>query len=60
MFVFQPDLSSLPNPTSAPEGSDCWALAEGAVSVTPLLTMEHPENERDFSRLWDGEWKFTF
>jgi len=60
VFTFEPDLTGLLNPTSAPEGSDGWALAQGAVSVTPLLTSfaELPESEHGFSRLQDREWKF--
>lgn len=60
VFKFEPDLAGLLNPTSAPEGSDGWALAQGAVSVTPLLTSfaELPESEHGFSRLQDREWKF--
>ena len=59
-FTWQPDLTGLLNPTSAPEGSDGWALAEGAISVTPLLTSfaELPENEQGFASLQDREWKF--
>jgi len=51
VFAFEPDLTRLPHPTSAPEGSDCWALAEGAVSVTPFLT--------SFAGLQGKEWKFV-
>ena len=60
VFTFDPDFTGLLNPTSAPEGSDGWALAQGAVSVTPLLTSfaELPESEHSFSRLQDREWKF--
>lgn len=60
VFKFQPDFTGLLNPTSAPEGSDGWALAEGAVSVTPLLTSfaELPESEHGFACLRDREWKF--
>ena len=60
VFKFQPDLLGLLNPASAPEGSDGWTLAQGAVSVTPLLTSfaELPEPEHGFSRLQDREWKF--
>ena len=60
VFVWQPDFTGLLNPTSAPEGSDGWALAEGAVSVTPLLTgfAELPENEHGFACPQDREWKF--
>jgi tubulin--tyrosine ligase len=60
VFKFQPDLTGLLTRTSAPEGSDGWALDEGAVSVTPLLTSfaELPESERSFSCLQDREWKF--
>ena len=60
VFTFDPDFTGLLNPTSAPEGSDGWALAQGAVSVTPLLTSfaELPESEHSFSRLQVREWKF--
>ena len=59
VFKFQPDLTGLLNRTSAPEGSDGWALDEGAVSVTPLLTSfaEIPESEQSFTCLQDREWK---
>ena len=60
VFKFEPDFTGLLNPTSAPEGSDGWALAQGAASVTPLLTSfaELPESEHGFPRLQDREWKF--
>lgn len=62
VFRFQPDLTGLLDRTSAPEGSDGWALDEGAVSVTPLLTSfaEIPESEQSFTCLQDREWKFKF
>jgi hypothetical protein len=60
VFKFQPDLTGLLSRTSAPEGSDGWALDEGAASVTSLLASfaELPESERGFSCLQDREWKF--
>jgi len=60
VFTFQPDLTGLLTQTSAPEGSDGWALDEGAVSVTPLLTSfaELPESKYGFSCLQDREWRF--
>ena len=62
VFTWRPDLKRLPKPTSAPEGSDGWVLAQGAVSVTPLLTSfaELPEKEHGFACLQDREWKFKF
>lgn len=60
VFKFQPDLTGLLSQTSAPEGSDSWALEQGAASVTPLLTSfaELPESERSFPCLQDREWKY--
>jgi tubulin--tyrosine ligase len=60
VFKFQPDLTGLLSQTSAPEGSDSWALEQGAASVTPLLTSfaELPESEHSFPCLQDREWKY--
>ena len=59
VFTFQQNAARPLDPASAPEGSDGWTLAQGAVSVTPLLPSfeELPENEHGFSCLQDREWK---
>lgn len=58
-FGWNPDLSKLIGQTSAPPGSDGWALNMDAASVTPYLACfaELPESEHGFASLEDREWK---
>lgn len=59
VFRFHPDFTGLLEKTAAPEGSDGWALDQGAVSVTPFLPSfaELPESEHGFTSLQEREWK---
>lgn len=57
VFKFSPDIGGILNPKDAPAGSDGWALAEGAVSVTALQPSfaERPSDE--FRTVNDRVWK---
>jgi len=57
VFKFSPDLSGILNPRDAPSGSDGWALAEGAVSVTALHATFAEKLGDEFRTVEDRVWK---
>jgi len=57
VFKFSPDLSGILNPRDAPSGSDGWALAEGAVSVTALQATFAEKLDDEFRTVEDRVWR---
>jgi tubulin---tyrosine ligase len=57
VFKFSPDLGEILKAESAPLGSDGWAIAQGAVSVTTLHASLAESHCEEFKTVQDRMWK---
>lgn len=57
VFKFSPDIGGILNASTAPFGSDGWALSEGAVSVTALQPSFAERDINKFRTINDRVWK---